>query len=118
MHLFLALVVALFSLAATATAQDLCPKDEYACLDIINSSQCLAQLVIQPTSPPTKENMIKCVETEGVASSLPGAQKGDVSAAVRIDVDDEFRALLKMDRWWLMELGRAAHGKFCLKCCH
>ncbi|KAL5378701.1 hypothetical protein DPSP01_008927 [Paraphaeosphaeria sporulosa] len=68
-------VVTLFILVATAAAQDLCPKDEYACLDIINSSQCLAQLVIQKMSPLTKENMAKCVETEGVASSLPGAQK-------------------------------------------
>jgi hypothetical protein len=75
MSLFLALVVTLFGLTLTAAGQDLCPKDEYACLDIINSSQCLAQLVIQKTSPLTRENMVKCVETEGVASSLPGAQK-------------------------------------------
>lgn len=68
-------LVALFILVATVAAQDLCPKDEYACLDTINSSQCLAQLVIQQMSPLTKENMVKCVETEGVASSLPGAQK-------------------------------------------
>jgi hypothetical protein len=75
MYTFLALAVALFGLAVTTAGQDLCPKDEYACLDIINSSQCLAQLVLQKMSPLTKENMVKCVETEGVASSLPGAQK-------------------------------------------
>ncbi|KAL5396232.1 hypothetical protein PMIN03_002597 [Paraphaeosphaeria minitans] len=74
MHLFFALAALLTFAPATAT-QDLCPKDEYACLDIINASQCLAQLVIQKMSPLTKENIIKCVETEGVASNLPGAQK-------------------------------------------
>ena len=75
MHRLLALTTLLF-LACTATAaQDLCPKGDYACLDIINSSQCLEQVIVEKLSPLTKENMIKCVDTEGVASSLPGAQK-------------------------------------------
>jgi hypothetical protein len=56
-------------------AQDKCPKNEYACLDVINSSQCISQLVIQRLSPLTREAMIKCVDTEDVASNLPAATK-------------------------------------------
>lgn len=55
--------------------EDGCPKDEYACLDVINSSQCIEQLVIEKQAPATKEAMAKCVETEGVVSTLPGATK-------------------------------------------
>jgi hypothetical protein len=68
-------LLALTTLLFLAAAQDPCPKDDYACLDIINSSQCLEQVIIEKLSPLTKENMIKCVDTEGVASSLHGAQK-------------------------------------------
>lgn len=74
MHILSTLMGFLFIIAATAE-QDLCPKNEYACLDVINSSQCLAQVVIQKLSPLTKENMIKCIEYAGVASSRPPAQK-------------------------------------------
>ncbi|KAH8897462.1 hypothetical protein GQ53DRAFT_818730 [Thozetella sp. PMI_491] len=55
--------------------QDGCPKNEVACLDIINSSQCIEQLVIEKLSPLTKASMIKCVEYNGTASKLPGATK-------------------------------------------
>jgi len=55
--------------------QDECPKNDYACLDVINSSQCIEQLVLEHLAPLTKDAMVKCVEYEGVASSLPGATK-------------------------------------------
>ncbi|KAK0717770.1 hypothetical protein B0T26DRAFT_645189 [Lasiosphaeria miniovina] len=67
------------ALASTGTAQegakDGCPKDEIACHDIINGSQCLEQLIIEHNAPLTKEAMIKCVVHEGTASSLPGGTK-------------------------------------------
>lgn len=56
-------------------APDGCPKDELACHDIMNSSQCIEQLVIEKLSPLTREAMVKCVEHEGTASNLPGAVK-------------------------------------------
>jgi len=55
--------------------KDKCPKRDLACLDIINSSQCLGQLVLDHREPLTKEAMIKCVVTEGSASNLTGAGK-------------------------------------------
>lgn len=55
--------------------KDECPKGDYACLDVINSSQCIEQLVIEHLSPLTKEAMVKCVEYEGTASNLTGAAK-------------------------------------------
>ncbi|KAF2729402.1 hypothetical protein EJ04DRAFT_589061 [Polyplosphaeria fusca] len=55
--------------------QDGCPKDDYACLDVINSSQCIAQLVLDHPANVTKEAMVKCVEYEGTATNLPGATK-------------------------------------------
>ena len=55
--------------------QDGCPKDEYACLDVINSSQCIEQIVIEKLSPVTKESLVKCVEYDGTVTKLPGAIK-------------------------------------------
>lgn len=55
--------------------QDKCPKGDYDCLDVINSSQCLEQLVIEHLSPVTKEAMVKCVEYNGTATNTPGATK-------------------------------------------
>jgi hypothetical protein len=74
MHLTISFIATIFTLVL-ATDQDLCPKNEYACLDIINSSQCLAQLVLQKSAPLTRENMIKCIDYEGVASTLSPAEK-------------------------------------------
>ncbi|KAK4213400.1 hypothetical protein QBC37DRAFT_400589 [Rhypophila decipiens] len=68
----------LFALVAIVNAQaavDKCPKDEIACLDIINSSQCIANVIIDGRPPLTKANLAMCVEHEGTASSLPGAEK-------------------------------------------
>ncbi|KAF2475958.1 uncharacterized protein BDR25DRAFT_350245 [Lindgomyces ingoldianus] len=59
----------------TEAVQDKCPKTEYACLDVINSSQCIEQLVIERLAPVTKEAMVKCVEYEGTVTNLPGATK-------------------------------------------
>ena len=53
-----------------------CPTTDLACHDIINSSQCIEQLIIEGSKTAiTKEAMVKCVEYEGTASSLPGAAK-------------------------------------------
>jgi type IV secretory pathway VirB10-like protein len=55
-----------------------CPDTELACHDIMNSSQCISQAVLESGNAPvsvTKEAMIKCVEHEGTASDLPGAVK-------------------------------------------
>lgn len=59
----------------TEAVQDGCPKEDYACLDVINSSQCIEQLVIEHQAPVTKEAMVKCVEYEGTATNMPGASK-------------------------------------------
>lgn len=70
------LVLCLTLLGVSAQEEkDQCPKGEYACLDVINSSQCIEQLVVERLAPPTQEAMVKCVETEGSASDLPGATK-------------------------------------------
>jgi len=59
-----------------AQVKDGCPKNEIACLDIINSSQCIEQLVFGPSANITQDAMIQCVVTPGVSSSnLPGATK-------------------------------------------
>ena len=53
-----------------------CPTSDLACHDIMNSSQCIAQLITDGSKTAiTKEAMVKCVEYEGTASSLPGAVK-------------------------------------------
>jgi hypothetical protein len=85
--------VALFLLFATRTViaqnttRDACPKAEYACIDVINSSQCLAQLVLQKLAPATREALAKCVEYEGAVTQIPGAAK--VRSKERKDVDVE-----------------------------
>ena len=63
------------ALLSVRAAEDGCPKGEYACLDVINASQCIEQLVIEKQRPATKENLVKCVEHEGTATTLPGAVK-------------------------------------------
>ncbi|KAM7193686.1 hypothetical protein V8F20_008323 [Naviculisporaceae sp. PSN 640] len=68
----------LFGLAAVINCQavvDKCPWGELACLDIINSSQCIANVILDGRPPLTKANLAKCVEHEGTASDLPGAEK-------------------------------------------
>lgn len=61
--------------AERVRANDGCPKDEYACHDVIDSSLCIEQLIIERRAPVTKEALIKCVEYEGAFSDLPGASK-------------------------------------------
>ncbi len=70
----LCLCLALLGVDAQVT-QDKCPKTEYACLDVINSSQCIEQIILEHTAPVTKDALVKCVDTEGSASNLPGATK-------------------------------------------
>ncbi|CZR50335.1 uncharacterized protein PAC_00207 [Phialocephala subalpina] len=64
--------------AQNQTLVDGCPKGSYECLDVINSSQCIEQIVLEHQSNITKAAMVKCVETEGVASNLPGATKAAI----------------------------------------
>lgn len=52
-----------------------CPDTDLACHDIMNASQCIAQVARYGEEPVSKEAMIKCVEHEGTASNLPGAVK-------------------------------------------
>ncbi|CAG8978559.1 hypothetical protein HYALB_00012433 [Hymenoscyphus albidus] len=54
---------------------DGCPKNEVACLDVMNSSQCIEQLILEGSAPVTKEALVKCVVNEGSASDLPGETK-------------------------------------------
>ncbi|KAK4163746.1 hypothetical protein QBC43DRAFT_354195 [Cladorrhinum sp. PSN259] len=65
-----------FALVASAqdAKQDPCPTTELACHDIMNSSQCIANVVDNKAANP-KEALIQCVEHEGTASTLPGAAK-------------------------------------------
>ena len=70
----LALCFALISVS-TQEVKDGCPKDEYACIDVINSSQCIEQLIIEKLANATREALVKCVEYEGTATTIPGAQK-------------------------------------------
>ncbi|EPE36727.1 hypothetical protein GLAREA_08890 [Glarea lozoyensis ATCC 20868] len=58
----------------TAVEEDLCPKTEYACFDVINSSLCLSQQAT-PGAGGTGETMAKCVEFDGAASNLSGGAK-------------------------------------------
>ncbi len=82
MHLRIGLLALCFALArVNAQDQDKCPKRDYACLDVINSSQCIEQLVLDHHDKVTKSAMVKCVESEGSASNLPGAAK--VSSRMR-----------------------------------
>jgi len=73
------LCLALLGMTVSVTAQtvvvDGCPKNELACHDIMNSSQCIEQLILENSAPLTKENLVKCVEHEGTASTLPGGTK-------------------------------------------
>jgi hypothetical protein len=76
---FKTVAISLLLAAGTVTAQnqtrDGCPKEEYACIDVINSSQCIEQLVIEKLAPATREALAKCVEYEGTVTKMPGASK-------------------------------------------
>lgn len=86
--------VTLFALAVgvvgvRAQVKDGCPKGVIACLDIINSSQCIEQIVIEHQQNVTRDNMINCVVSPGVSSSdLPGAQKVRDRTIIRDFVDE------------------------------
>ncbi|KAK3389962.1 hypothetical protein B0H63DRAFT_538088 [Podospora didyma] len=77
MRLFIQLGVLCLALMGVSAdeLEDKCPKNELACHDVMNSSQCIEQLVIENQAPLTKAAMVKCVEHEGTASNLPGATK-------------------------------------------
>ncbi len=73
--------------AQETEAEERCPQTDLACHDIMNSSQCIANVVIEARTPPTKEAFIKCVEHEGTASNLPGAQK--VSLGIKTHTNED-----------------------------
>lgn len=80
-----ALLLAAPTVSAQNQTRDGCPKDEYACIDVMNSSQCIEQLVIEKLAPATKEALAKCVEYEGTVTKMPGASKvrsKDVTIAI------------------------------------
>jgi hypothetical protein len=85
--LALSLLFAGVNVLAQNTTRDACPKHEYACLDVINSSQCIEQLVIEKLAPATREALAKCVEYEGTVTKMPGAAK--VRSQELEDVDRE-----------------------------
>jgi hypothetical protein len=71
-------ILALCFALAGANAQTLvdgCPKGNYDCLDVINSSQCLEQLIIEKNAPLTQANMAKCVEFYDSVTNNTGAYK-------------------------------------------
>jgi len=70
----LALVLAVAGVAAEEPHSK-CDTKDFACHDVMNSSQCLAQLIYDKNAKTTREALIKCVDTEGSASSLPGATR-------------------------------------------
>ncbi|CAG8959874.1 hypothetical protein HYFRA_00013146 [Hymenoscyphus fraxineus] len=59
---------------------DGCPKNEVACLDVMNSSQCIEQLILENSAPVTKEALVNCIVNEGSASDLPGETKMEGSS--------------------------------------
>jgi len=75
-NLFTLYIILIGTKAANAqSVQDGCPKGDYACLDVINSSQCIEQLILEHLRPVTKDALVSCVEFEGMSSNLPGATK-------------------------------------------
>ncbi|KAF4621907.1 hypothetical protein G7Y89_g14437 [Cudoniella acicularis] len=71
----LTLCFALVGVNAQTTVVDKCPKTEYACLDVINSSQCIEQLIIEHPANVTKAALVKCVEFDGAVTNITGAAK-------------------------------------------
>lgn len=71
----LAVIVTVLSVIPTTFAEeDKCPKGDYACLDVINSSLCLSTNAGRGTEEALAA-MAKCVDYPGGMSDLPGAQK-------------------------------------------
>ena len=61
--------------AQAANPQSKCDTRDYACHDVINSSQCIAGIAMDKKNPPTREAMAKCLDTEGSSSPLSGAAR-------------------------------------------
>lgn len=71
-------ILSLCFVVASAAAQNItdgCPKGSLACMDVINSSQCIEQIIIEKRSPVTADALVKCVVFEGASSNLTGAGK-------------------------------------------
>ena len=97
----------LFFVLSSANAQikDGCPKDQVACLDIINSSQCIEQVIIEHQQNVTRENLINCIDIPGVSSSnLPGATKVSKSRMkqdLKIQASEANEANLELSQYCL-----------------
>ncbi|KAG9238061.1 hypothetical protein BJ875DRAFT_480750 [Amylocarpus encephaloides] len=61
--------------AKSEEVEDKCPKGEIACLDVINNSFCIEGIALNNPMDATKEELVKCVEYDGMSSKLPGATK-------------------------------------------
>ena len=79
---FTSLIFTLTTHLALAIAQgqqfpvkDGCPKGSLECMDVINSSQCIEQLIIEKRGTLSKEALEKCVVYEGASSSEAGNVK-------------------------------------------
>ena len=68
-----------FSLFLGVRAQAGCPRADLACHDVMNGSQCLAQVIIDGRASMTREKVEQCVHHEGTASDLSGGAKVWVS---------------------------------------
>ncbi|PVH69463.1 hypothetical protein DL98DRAFT_598634 [Cadophora sp. DSE1049] len=73
--LFLALASLPTILAQGQQFKDGCPKGSLECMDVINSSQCIEQLIIEKRGTLSKEALEKCVVYEGASSSETGSVK-------------------------------------------
>jgi hypothetical protein len=55
-------------------AEEKCPTTEYACHDVIDSSRCLMETLLNPGGG-NATTIAQCVEYAGSMSDLPGATK-------------------------------------------
>lgn len=103
------------ALAAGTNAQgskpEGCPTTELACHDIMNSSQCIAN-VVDNQKTLTKAALVACVEHEGTASSLPGAAKASLCRGELVDGQRCADACLNV----VLPMPRMPYASN--KCCH
>ncbi|KAH7313169.1 hypothetical protein BKA65DRAFT_517459 [Rhexocercosporidium sp. MPI-PUGE-AT-0058] len=61
--------------AQETSLQDGCPKGSLECMDVINSSQCIEQIVIEKRGTLSKKALEACVVYEGMSSEVAGSVK-------------------------------------------
>lgn len=74
----------LVGLGAAQEPVEKCSAKDLACHDLMNSSQCIAQ-VVDNKSRSMKEALVKCVMHEGTASPLSGEAKVCLNAMTGFD---------------------------------